>query len=139
MGRRESMIPDEVGTRLHDRATRGEPLTPAERVSLEAWYARHDADEMALFAAAPEPQDLAAMRERMKDTLARLVTITQRIHALAVENERLYHEVAALREQLTREQASDIREAYPLMDAVARAEGWDDPEMDSYNIAAQRE
>ena len=28
----------------------------------------------------------------------------------------------------------DIREAYPLMDAVARQEGWDDPEMDSYNV-----
>lgn len=28
---------------------------------------------------------------------------------------------------------ADIREAYPLMDAVARQEGWDDPEMDSYD------
>jgi hypothetical protein len=27
-----------------------------------------------------------------------------------------------------------ICEAYSLMDAVAREEGWDDPEMDSYNI-----
>jgi hypothetical protein len=31
------------------------------------------------------------------------------------------------------EEDVDIREAYPLMDAVARQEGWDDPEMDSYN------
>ncbi|HWG42925.1 MAG TPA: hypothetical protein VN688_09080 [Gemmataceae bacterium] len=28
---------------------------------------------------------------------------------------------------------ADVRQAYPLMDAVARQEGWDDPEMDSYN------
>lgn len=27
----------------------------------------------------------------------------------------------------------DISEAYPLMDEVARDEGWDDPEMDIYN------
>ncbi len=27
----------------------------------------------------------------------------------------------------------DIRDAYPLMDQVASAEGWDDPEMDVYN------
>ncbi len=32
----------------------------------------------------------------------------------------------------------DIREAYPLMDAVARQEGWDDAEMDSYNVYARR-
>jgi len=27
----------------------------------------------------------------------------------------------------------DIRQAYPLMDAVAAKEGWNDPEMDIYN------
>jgi hypothetical protein len=32
----------------------------------------------------------------------------------------------------------DIREAYPLMGAVAREEGWDDPEMDSYNIYGRK-
>jgi hypothetical protein len=38
----------------------------------------------------------------------------------------------------TEKEEEDIREAYPLMDAVARQEGWDDPEMDSYNIHARR-
>ena len=32
----------------------------------------------------------------------------------------------------------DIRGAYPLMDAVARREGWDDPEMDIYNDLAPK-
>jgi hypothetical protein len=32
----------------------------------------------------------------------------------------------------------DIRAAYPLMDAVGREEGWDDPEMDSYNILGEK-
>ncbi len=30
----------------------------------------------------------------------------------------------------------DVHEAYPLMDQVAAQEGWDDPEMDSYNITS---
>ena len=29
---------------------------------------------------------------------------------------------------------SDLREACPLMDQVAAEEGWNDPEMDSYNV-----
>jgi len=42
-------------------------------------------------------------------------------------------------EEFTEEEHNlDIREAYPLMDAVARQEGWDDPEMDSYDIYARR-
>jgi hypothetical protein len=40
--------------------------------------------------------------------------------------------------QAAAEAESDIRVAYPLMDAVARQEGWDDPEMDSYNIHARK-
>ena len=27
----------------------------------------------------------------------------------------------------------DVEEAYPVMDEVARSEGWDDPELDIYN------
>jgi hypothetical protein len=36
------------------------------------------------------------------------------------------------------EEIMDLRQAYPLMDAVARQEGWDDPEMDSYNVYARK-
>lgn len=39
---------------------------------------------------------------------------------------------------LPEEEDVDFREAYPLMDAVARQEGWDDQEMDSYNVYARR-
>jgi hypothetical protein len=31
------------------------------------------------------------------------------------------------------DEALCVRQAYPLMDGVARQEGWDDPEMDSYD------
>jgi hypothetical protein len=33
----------------------------------------------------------------------------------------------------------DIRGAYPLLDAVAAKEGWDDPEMDSYNVYSRKQ
>jgi hypothetical protein len=33
----------------------------------------------------------------------------------------------------------DVREAYPLMDEVARREGWDDPELDVYNDLLPRQ
>jgi hypothetical protein len=32
----------------------------------------------------------------------------------------------------------DIRHAYPLMDEVAREEGWEEPEMDTYNTYAPK-
>jgi len=45
----------------------------------------------------------------------------------------LYEQMkAALEEEL------DIRGAYPLMDAVARSEGWEDPDMDSYDVYARK-
>jgi hypothetical protein len=37
------------------------------------------------------------------------------------------------------EEELDIRSAYPLMDAVASKEGWDDPSMDIYNDFLPRE
>jgi hypothetical protein len=46
-------------------------------------------------------------------------------------------EEADLQQSLEAENA-EVRQAYPLMDAVARQEGWDDPEMDSYNIYARK-
>jgi hypothetical protein len=36
------------------------------------------------------------------------------------------------------DEALDVRQAYPLMNAVARQEGWDDSEMDSYNAYARK-
>jgi hypothetical protein len=33
----------------------------------------------------------------------------------------------------SQESAADLAAIYPLMDEIARAEGWDDPEMDVYD------
>ena len=132
------MLTDEAAVKLHHRASLGEKLSPDEAAALEAWYAKEDAEEKAALAGARRPQDFRVIQEQMKDVLAQLVTATGQLHTLVVENRRLCRELAALREQLTEGQDLDIREAYPLMDAVARTEGWDDPEMDSYNIYARK-
>jgi len=41
------MIPDERGQQLHDRATRGQALSPDERAQLDDWYAAQDRMEAA--------------------------------------------------------------------------------------------
>lgn len=39
------MKEDNVAMQLHDRATRGETLSPEEQVQLAEWYSRQDALE----------------------------------------------------------------------------------------------
>jgi len=57
---------------------------------------------------------------------------TNRIYVL-IEAEQYDRMKALLQEEL------DIRAAYPLMDAVAAKEGWDDPSLDIYNELIPRE
>ena len=40
------MNSDDLGQDLHDRATRGEQLSPENQMQLEAWYAAQDRAEM---------------------------------------------------------------------------------------------
>jgi hypothetical protein len=132
------MVPNEVGQRLHDRATRGEQLSEEERASLESWYAQQDAEEMAALVNTTPSEDVAALRKWAEEAVTQLQIAVRRTHTLLAENEKLRQEIAALRRQLAEGEDADIRQAYPLMDAVARAEGWDDPEMDSYNVYARK-
>ena len=39
------MVSDELGKQLHDRATRGEALSPEEQAQLKDWYATQDRAE----------------------------------------------------------------------------------------------
>jgi hypothetical protein len=133
------MIADDLGEKLHLRARLGEQLSPQELALLEAWYAYHDAEKNAALAVAMLPQDAAAIQARLTDTANRLVSLlSQRLDAMIVENQRLSDELSARRTADSGEDDFDIREAYPLMDEVARREGWDDPEMDSYDIYARQ-
>lgn len=132
------MIANEVGQRLHDRATRGEQLSEEERASLESWYAQQDLEEMAALVKTTPTGDGPALRKWVEEAATQIETAIRRTNALLAENEKLRQEIAALHLQRAEGEEVDIRKAYPLMDAVARAEGWDDPEMDSYNVYARK-
>lgn len=96
------MISNEVGVQLHHRATLGLPLSAEERASLEAWYARQDAEEAAQLAAARVPS-LAALREQISARLAEISAVSQRIQTISRENEALRNEIAVLERRLTQQ------------------------------------
>jgi hypothetical protein len=96
------MVSDEIGAQLHDRATRGLPLSTEEQALLSAWYARQDEEEHAQFAAAGPPQ-LATLRKQVNATLTQIIAVSQRIQTVSQENESLRKEIAALEQSLAQQ------------------------------------
>ena len=93
------MMLNEPGPRLHDRATRGQPLTQEEAIALEAWYAQQDQAELAQIVRIPE-RNLTLLQQQIDAALAQLARTTQQIRRLARENAALRRENAHLRVQL---------------------------------------
>lgn len=66
------------GAQLHDRETRGERLTVAERVLLEQWYEEQDAAEAAMLAAyrsatsTATSEDLSRVLAKIRETAANI-------------------------------------------------------------------
>ncbi len=94
------MTPDEMGVHLHDKATRGLPLSAEEQSLLAAWYARQDEGESRQLAGAGAPSRLTALREQVGSTLAQIIAVSQRIQSLNQENEALRKEIASLEQRL---------------------------------------
>lgn len=95
------MIPDDLGKQLHDRATRGKPLSVEERELLAEWYRRLDEEEGRQFAkAAAAPSRMQALREQVNATLAQIVEVAQHIQTLNRENDALRNEIALLEQRL---------------------------------------
>lgn len=90
------MISDELGQKLHDRATKGEARTLEKQDLLQRWYAYHDQKEMALLNAAPAPSRLADLQSCVQQAAAQVVAQAQRIEALTSENTELRQEIATL-------------------------------------------
>ncbi len=98
---------EELGQQLHDRATRGETLSPQEQKQLDAWYAAMDRAEIADLGLGEETGD-EPLVARIDATLAEIAKVTQRIRDLDTQTRTLRRENAALRLRLTR-QASTQR------------------------------
>lgn len=91
---------------LHDRASRGLPLSLAEQAQLEAWYAQQDEAEHQLLPTRAATPTTSVLQEQIKVALSQLATVTQRIQELTRQNEELRREVAALKLQLTQHLAA---------------------------------
>lgn len=94
-------IQEPAGQELHDRATRGETLTGAERTALQAWYDTQDAAESTLLqVASSTPPD--ALRADVDAVLLRLQETTQHLQHISAENAILKSENATLMRRLAR-------------------------------------
>ncbi len=92
---------DEEALHLHDRASRGEPLTGQESAQLDAWYAAQDAAEaLELASAGSAPVDLT---ERIHASLEQIAEATRQIRQTLTENDSLRREIAGLRLKLTQQ------------------------------------
>lgn len=98
------MALEDLGPRLHDRATRGQSLTQEEEAALQAWYAQQDRAELALIVRTPG-QDATLLQQQVDVALAQLAKTTQQIRRLGKENTSLRRENARLRVQLASQAA----------------------------------
>ncbi len=92
---------NELGRKLHDRATRGHKLSPEEQEQLEAWYAemdRAEAADLGLDKEAPE----ATLPALIEKTLAEIAGATRRIRELDRQAREIEQENGALRVRLSR-------------------------------------
>lgn len=90
---------------LHDRTTRGETLTNAEQVQLQAWYDEQDQAELQQLGLSVSAADDAELQSQIAATLNQIAAATSQIQMLANENETLRCENLTLRRQLTEQPA----------------------------------
>ncbi|MGH7170986.1 MAG: alpha-ketoglutarate-dependent dioxygenase AlkB [Gemmataceae bacterium] len=85
------ITPNDVGVRLHDKATRGLPLSTEEQALLTAWYARLDEEERKMFSNSPVSSRADALREQVNATLTRIVEVAKHIQMVNRENDLLHN------------------------------------------------
>lgn len=95
------MSSDEKAKELHDRATRGESLTPEEQTQLNAWYDNQDQAEFQRLGLTGAAADNAVLHDQIKVALEQLATATAQIQKLVAENDALRRENLTLRRQLS--------------------------------------
>jgi septal ring factor EnvC (AmiA/AmiB activator) len=95
------MVSDDLFRQLHDKATRGEPLSAEERAQLENWYALQDSAESRVLGLPAVEKTPATLQAHIDTALAQLMTVTKRVQEIAAENETLRREIAVLRRELT--------------------------------------
>lgn len=91
---------------LHDRHTRGEPLSETELQILQAWYDQQDAEEHARINQVGNVVDTTKqLQQQITQTALQLQTVTQQISATIAANETLRAEIIALQVRLAQQTA----------------------------------
>jgi len=94
------MVSENRGQLLHDKATRGEVLSPEEQTQLEQWYTLQDRTESHTLSLAMRDDTFAALQTQLAAAVSQLTTVTQRIQDVVTENDALRHDIIVLRRQL---------------------------------------
>ena len=92
--------PGTIGSQLHDRFTRGIPLSVDEQAQLEAWYTREDQAEGDILVATASVPDVDALQAQLDKSLEEVHTVVQRIRQLVSDNEATRREIETLQHQL---------------------------------------
>jgi hypothetical protein len=101
------MIPEELGSQLHDRFTRGQRLSADEMKQLQAWYEQNDQEDLAQ-ANMTETTSEPTAQAQVDAVLAQIEAVTRRIRKLEKQNEVLRRENAALQTELRRKQMPQL-------------------------------
>jgi hypothetical protein len=104
-----TMIADDIGRMLHDKATRGVSLSQDEQAQLDEWYMAQDNPEAAALGVTPPPT-LADLQSEVTAALARSISLAQRIQELTDENDALRREIDLLRQQVARRFHSSLHD-----------------------------
>ena len=96
------MANGDPGQVLHDRATRGLPLTVEEEAQLADWYAAQDRDEIVAMPEDIEVDSLPTLQVEVRSGIQQLLTAAQRIQELTDQNDNLRREIGVLQQRLAR-------------------------------------
>ena len=105
-------IDDELGVSLHDRATRGLPLSAEEEIQLQAWYDKWDQIEMEQLKltpdqAAAEEARLVQLRAQIEDAETQVTWLIESNLKVTRQNDLLRAEIEVLRQQPAEHVATD--------------------------------
>ncbi len=85
---------------LHDRFSRGEPLSDDDQAILNTWYAEQDQAEQELFGRQPVDDTIQTMHQQIVQAAQHLAQITQQITATIATNDAIRKEIAILHTRL---------------------------------------
>ncbi len=90
------MSTEKPAAQLHDKATRGIPLSADEQTEVDAWYAEQDRAEGQLLGQTNTSKPLVDLHIQLEQALTQLLKTAQQIQELTAQNDALRREIAKL-------------------------------------------